>query len=157
MGSCFIEQRRQAQIERELQKKNPSKNKGLDEPHPTMARPKVIVLVPTAELAQQVLKTSKSISHVAKFKADMLSSDLTPQQIQRNMYGNRGVDVIISTPHLLSSMADADPNILSRVSHLIIDEADSLFDRSFLTYLMYYRIWGSASQAHFLLPETKTA
>lgn len=120
-----------AQIERELQKKSPSKNKGLDEPHPTMARPKVIVLVPTAELAQQVLKTSKSISHVAKFKADMLSSDLTPQQIQRNMYGNRGVDVIISTPHLLSSMADADPNILSRVSHLIIDEADSLFDRSF--------------------------
>lgn len=118
-------------IEREHQKQNHGRSNRLEEPHPTMVRPKVIVLVPTAELAQQVLKVAKSISHVIKFKTDMLSSDLSPQQIQRNMYGNRGVDVIVSTPHLLASMADSDPNILSRVSHLVIDEADSLFDRSF--------------------------
>ncbi|KAH7162603.1 P-loop containing nucleoside triphosphate hydrolase protein [Dactylonectria estremocensis] len=118
-------------IEKERQEAGNQKGKPLDEPHPTMARPKVIVLVPTAELAHQVVKVSKTISHVAKFKTEMLSSDLKPQQIQRNLYGPRGVDVIVSTPHLLASIADSDPNILSRVTHLIVDEADSLFDRSF--------------------------
>lgn len=108
-----------------------SKKKMMDEPHPTMARPKVVILVPTAELAQQVGKVSKKLSHSIKYKTEMLSSDLKPQQIQRNMYGPRGLDVVISTPHLLASIADSDPNVLSRVSHLIVDEADSLLDRSF--------------------------
>ena len=108
-----------------------SKKRMFDEPHPSMARPRVIVLAPTAELAQQIVKVSKSLSHVAKFKTELISSDLSPNTIQRNLYGPRGVDVIVSTPHLLASMADSDPNILSRVSHLIVDEADSLFDRSF--------------------------
>lgn len=107
------------------------KGKPFEEPHPTMARPKVIILVPTAELAQQVMKVSKSLSHVAKFKTEMLSSDLKAQQIQRNIYGPKGIDVVVATPHLLASIADSDPNILSRVSHLIVDEADSLLDRSF--------------------------
>ncbi|KAK3196924.1 RNA helicase [Lecanicillium sp. MT-2017a] len=112
------------------------KGKAFDEPHPTMARPKVIVLVPTAELAQQVMRVSKSLSHVAKFKTEMLSSDLKPQQMQRNIYGPRGIDVVVATPHLLASIADSDPNVLSRVSHLIVDEADSLFDRSFAPVTM---------------------
>jgi ATP-dependent RNA helicase MRH4 len=41
------------------------------------------------------------------------------------------VDVIICTPPLLASIAESNPNILSRVTHLVVDEADSLFDRSF--------------------------
>lgn len=107
------------------------KGRPFEEPHPTMARPRVVVLVPSAELAQQVVKVSKALSHVVKFKTEVLSSDLKPQQIQRNMYSPRGVDVVVATPHLLGSMAGSDPNILSRVSHLVVDEADSLLDRSF--------------------------
>ncbi|VUC22051.1 unnamed protein product [Clonostachys rosea] len=117
--------------EKEYQRTSNFKGKPFDEPHPTMARPKVVILVPTAELAQQVMNVSKKISHVVKFKTEMLSSDLRPQQIQRNLYGPKGLDVIVSTPHLLASIADSDPNILSRVTHLIVDEADSLLDRSF--------------------------
>lgn len=126
---------RQAEEKRRREESN-GKFKPFDEPHPTMARPKVVVLVPTAELCQQVMRVAKKISHVAKFKTEMLSSDLKPQQIQRNVYSPKGLDVIIATPHLLAAMADADPNILSRVSHLIIDEADSLFDRSFAPVTM---------------------
>ncbi|KAJ6784426.1 hypothetical protein PWT90_07063 [Aphanocladium album] len=122
--------------EKKRQEESNGKWKPFDEPHPTMARPKVVVLVPTAELCQQVMRVSKSISHVAKFKTEMLSSDLKPQQIQRNVYSPKGLDVIVATPHLLAAMADSDPNILSRVSHLIIDEADSLFDRSFAPVTM---------------------
>ncbi|KAH7329174.1 P-loop containing nucleoside triphosphate hydrolase protein [Stachybotrys elegans] len=123
--------RERQELDRQIQQQGKGKSKPFDEPHPTMARPKVIVLVPTAELVQQVGRVSKTLSHVAKFKTEMLSSDLKAQQMQRNIYGPRGVDVVIATPHLLASIADSDPNILSRVSHVIVDEADSLFDRSF--------------------------
>ncbi|KAI0118905.1 ATP-dependent RNA helicase mrh-4, mitochondrial [Nemania sp. FL0031] len=101
------------------------------EPHPTTARPRVVVLVPTAELVDQVGAVAKSLSHAVKFKASMLSANVSAKVISSSMYSPRGIDLVVATPHLLSSMADSDPNILSRVSHLIIDEADSLFDRSF--------------------------
>ncbi|KAG5913639.1 hypothetical protein E4U42_000959 [Claviceps africana] len=123
--------RERLEADKRRQQAGGAKVKPFDEPHPTLARPKTIVLVPTAELAQQVLRVSKTLSHVAKFKTEMIASNLRPQQIQRSMYGPLGVDVIVATPHLLASMADSDPNILSRVSHLVVDEADSLLDRSF--------------------------
>lgn len=101
------------------------------EPHPNVARPRVVVLVPTAELVEQVLAVAKSVSHIAKIKVRGLSSTYDPAKIQRSLYGPGGVDMVIATPHLLASIAERDPYILSRVSHLVVDEADSLFDRSF--------------------------
>ncbi|KAM7202098.1 P-loop containing nucleoside triphosphate hydrolase protein [Naviculisporaceae sp. PSN 640] len=101
------------------------------EPHPETARPRVVVLVPTAELVLQVTAAAKSLAHVAKIKVRPISSTFSPAKIQRNMYTHMGVDLIVATPHLLASMASSDPNILSRVTHLVIDEADSLLDRSF--------------------------
>ncbi|KAI5926592.1 P-loop containing nucleoside triphosphate hydrolase protein [Camillea tinctor] len=100
-------------------------------PHPTMARPKVIVLVPTAELVEQVGKVSKALSHEVKFKISMYSANISAKVIKANMYSPKGIDMVVATPHLLSSMAESDPFILSRVTHLVIDEADSLFDRGF--------------------------
>ncbi|KAI0841798.1 P-loop containing nucleoside triphosphate hydrolase protein [Hypoxylon sp. FL0890] len=101
------------------------------DPHPTTARPKVIVLVPTAELVDQVGRVAKALSHEVKFKASLFSANISAKVINSNMYSPMGIDLIVATPHLLASIADSDPNILSRVSHLVVDEADSLFDRSF--------------------------
>lgn len=112
-------------------KDNSLKPSEFDEPHPTMARPKVVVLVPTAELVDQVGAVAKSLSHIVKFRTEKLSANLPANTIHRNLYSTRGVDVVISTPHLFGSIAQSDPNILSRVTHLIVDEADSLLDRSF--------------------------
>ena len=102
------------------------------EPHPNMARPRVIVLVPTAELVDQVVSVAKAISHIAKFKVRGISANFDPLRIRRNLYSPLGVDIIVATPHLLSSIANTDPYILSRVTYLVIDEADSLLDRSFV-------------------------
>ncbi|KAI0128826.1 DEAD/DEAH box helicase [Xylariales sp. AK1849] len=101
------------------------------DPHPTAARPRVVILVPSAELVDQIGAVAKSLSHVVKFKTVMLSANVTANIINRSVYNPAGIDIIVTTPHLLSSIADSDPNILSRVSHLVVDEADSLFDRSF--------------------------
>ncbi|KAK7740565.1 RNA helicase [Cytospora paraplurivora] len=107
------------------------KGKSLLEPHPTTARPRIIVLVPTSELVDQVGAVAKKISHSVKFKVEKISANFDASVIERRIYRPEGLDVVIATPHLLASIAESDPNILSRVSHLIIDEADSLMDRSF--------------------------
>ena len=100
-------------------------------PHPTAGRPRGLVLVPTAELANQVCAVVKAFSHTVKFKASAISAELSVTVIRNRLFSSKGIDILISTPHLLSSIAEKDPNILSRVSHLIVDEADSMFDRSF--------------------------
>lgn len=105
--------------------------KGALEPHPTTARPRVIVLVPSAELVGQVGAVAKALSHEVKFRTQMLSANIPPKAMDRNLHSPSGIDVVVATPHLLASIADNEPYLLSRVSHLIIDEADSLFDRSF--------------------------
>ncbi|KAB8772379.1 hypothetical protein FH972_026668 [Carpinus fangiana] len=101
------------------------------DPHPDAGRPRAIVLLPTSELVDQVGAVFKSFSHTVKMRVAMLSSAYSATVIRNRLFAPSGVDVVISTPHLLSNIADADPNVLSRVTHLIIDEADSLLDKSF--------------------------
>ncbi|KAM0181765.1 hypothetical protein ACHAPC_007172 [Botrytis cinerea] len=100
-------------------------------PHPTTGRPRAIILVPTSELVTQVGTLVKAFGHTVKFKSAMISSNFSGKVIRNRLFSPSGIDVLVSTPHLLSSIADSDPNILSRVTHLVIDEADSLLDRGF--------------------------
>ena len=102
-----------------------------DAPHPTAGRPKAIILVPTSELVTQVGILTKLLSHTVKFRSGLISSAYSGKVIRNRLFAPTGIDVLISTPHLIASISESDPNILSRVSHLIIDEADSLLDRSF--------------------------
>ena len=102
-----------------------------NQPHFTTGRPRAIILVPTSELVTQVGTIAKSLSHIIKFRSSQISSAYTGRVIRNRLFTPAGIDVLISTPHLLSSIAESDPNILSRVTHLVIDEADSLLDRSF--------------------------
>lgn len=100
-------------------------------PHPTTGRPRAIILVPTAELVDQVGALAKSLSHTIKFRAAFISSNYSGIVVRNRLFSPNGIDMLISTPHLLASITESDPNVLSRVTHLVIDEADSLLDRSF--------------------------
>ena len=100
-------------------------------PHSTTARPRAIILLPTSELVAQVGTIAKSLSHCVKFRSALISSAYTGKVIRNRLFAPTGIDVLITTPHLLASISESDPNILSRVTHLVVDEADSLFDRSF--------------------------
>ncbi|KAK5174766.1 RNA helicase [Saxophila tyrrhenica] len=101
------------------------------EPDEDTARPRAIILVPTSELVEQVGALVKSLSHTVKFRAALLSSAYTGKMIRSRLFTTSGIDVVVTTPHLLHSITESDPNVLSRVTHLVIDEADSLLDRSF--------------------------
>lgn len=103
----------------------------VDDPHPTTGRPRAIILLPTQELVAQVGALVKALSHTVKFRSAMISAAYTGTVIRSRLFSPGGIDVLISTPHLLSSITESDPNVLARVTHLVIDEADSLLDRSF--------------------------
>jgi ATP-dependent RNA helicase MRH4, mitochondrial len=103
----------------------------VDEPHPTTGRPRAIILLPTAELVAQVGTLVKSLSHTVKFRSAIISAAFTSTVIRNRLFSPSGIDVVVSTPHLLSSITETNPNVLSRVTHIVIDEADSLLDRSF--------------------------
>ena len=103
----------------------------LHEPHPTTGRPRAIILVPTSELVNQVGSLVKSFSHTVKYRSALISSSYSGVVIRNRLFSPSGIDVLVSTPHLIANISESDPNVLSRVTHLIIDEADSLLDRSF--------------------------
>ncbi|CAK1364751.1 ATP-dependent RNA helicase mrh4, mitochondrial [Cercospora beticola] len=131
-----VEAQEQERQEKEKMEKKQAERRlfELDEPEVedlSKGRPRAIVLVPTAELVNQVGGLLKSLSHTIKFRTAMVSAAFTGTVIRSRLFGPGGVDVVVATPHLLSSICESDPNILSRVSHLVIDEADSLLDRSF--------------------------
>ncbi|KAI9853013.1 MAG: RNA helicase [Thelocarpon superellum] len=122
--------------EQERQQPAPDPN-GLELPplsnqaHPTTGRPRAIILVPTSELVSQVGTLAKGLAHAVKFRSGLISSAYTGRVVRNRLFSPGGIDLLVATPHLLASIADSDPNVLSRVTHLIVDEADSLLDRSF--------------------------
>ncbi|GAM35658.1 hypothetical protein TCE0_017f04157 [Talaromyces pinophilus] len=94
-------------------------------------RPRAIILLPTSELVAQVGAKVKAFSHTVKFRSGHIASSDTPRKIRSVVFNPSGIDILVSTPHLLASIAKTDPYVLSRVQHIVVDEADSLLDRSF--------------------------
>ena len=101
------------------------------DPNPSMGRPRALILLPSSELVSQVTKVVKLLSHTIKFRSSGISSNNSPTVIRNRLFNPNGIDVLVSSPHLIASIAKKEPNILSRVQHLVMDEADSLLDRSF--------------------------
>jgi ATP-dependent RNA helicase MRH4 len=120
-------------LEREERMKNKAFDLEPEEPPMTnAARPRAIILVPTSELVSQVGSKLKELAHTVKYRSGEISSTFTPRRIKNTLFHPAGIDILVSTPHLLGSVARPNPNILSRVTHLVLDEADSLMDRSFM-------------------------
>lgn len=126
-----LEKAREAEDDRKYGRTFELQTPELNKVNPAAGRPRAIILLPTSELVSQVGAVIKSLSHTVKFRTAMISAASSGTVIRNRLFSPGGVDVVISTPHLLSSITESDPNILSRVSHLVIDEADSLLDRSF--------------------------
>lgn len=89
--------------------------------------PRAIVLVPTRELVSQVVKSCKSLSHIAKFRAVGLGGRTPRSQVAETL-ANGPVDILVTTPTTLVAYHKDKTLSLSDTRYLIIDEADSLFD-----------------------------
>ncbi|KAL1988427.1 hypothetical protein VTN96DRAFT_9482 [Rasamsonia emersonii] len=137
----LAEQEEQARKEKEKEEENERRKRERIfelEPPPlsenlttNAGRPRAIILLPTSELVAQVGAKVKAFSHTVKLRTGRISSADSARKIRNIVFNPKGIDILVSTPHLLASIAKTDPYVLSRVTHLVVDEADSLLDRSF--------------------------
>ena len=92
-------------------------------------RPRCLILVPTRELARQVLSAIKSIAHFAKVSsAAVLGGEAYAQQKASLA---RMVDIVVASPGRLVQHKEKGNVFLSHVTHIIIDEVDTMLTQGF--------------------------
>lgn len=92
--------------------------------------PRVLVLVPTRELAAQVLESVRTYGkHVSIRSLAVFGGVGINPQIQTL---RRGVDVLVATPGRLLDHLGQRTVDLSKIQTLVLDEADRMFDMGFI-------------------------
>ncbi|KAL3232982.1 ATP-dependent RNA helicase ROK1 [Nakaseomyces bracarensis] len=98
---------------------------------------KGLIITPTKELANQIfnecLKLSRRIFLDKKrpLQIAILSKSLSAK-LRNKVISDKKYDIIISTPLRLIDVAKNEALDLSKVKHIIFDEADKLFDKTFI-------------------------
>ena len=92
-------------------------------------RPRCVILVPTRELARQILAAIKSLSH---FSIVSSCAVLGGEQyaIQKKQL-DRLVDVVVASPGRLMQHKEQGNVFFSQVTHVIIDEVDTMLTQGF--------------------------
>ena len=91
--------------------------------------PKLVVLVPSRELVDQVAKVCKSLVSMEKFKCDSVLQGMSLKDIKTRIDTN--IDVLITVPTRLLQLEKENGLRLDSVKYLALDEADTLFDSDF--------------------------
>lgn len=92
--------------------------------------PRILVLTPTRELAEQISRTSFKISRECGHFSYVVYGG-APYKKQMQML-KEGVDILIATPGRLCDLIDRGAVNLSKIEVLIFDEADRMLDMGFL-------------------------
>ncbi|HLA33810.1 MAG TPA: DEAD/DEAH box helicase, partial [Rhodocyclaceae bacterium] len=96
----------------------------------TQTAPRVLVLVPTRELAAQVQESVRTYGKHSNIRSLAVFGGvgISPQiQAMR-----RGLDIIVATPGRLLDHLSQRTVDLSRIQTLVLDEADRMFDMGFI-------------------------
>jgi ATP-dependent RNA helicase RhlE len=99
----------------------------LDEPE---KKPRVLVLVPTRELALQVEEQFTKFAKFSELRSVTLYGG-TGYDTQTKAL-KRGVDIIVATPGRLYDLMERRSADLSNIEILVLDEADRLLDMGFM-------------------------
>jgi ATP-dependent RNA helicase MRH4, mitochondrial len=94
------------------------------------ASPRSLVIVPTSELAEQIYGILKKVSHEVKLTISALLPKFDDHTVRKSILP-KYIDVLISTPHRLNEFMQSGELRSGQVRYMIIDEADTIFDRSF--------------------------
>lgn len=93
-------------------------------------RPLGVVLVPTRELAVQVVDTIHPFARALGIRAQLVSGGMNIDK-QADALA-RGVEIIVATPGRLIDLAERGALMLDRVETTVVDEADHMADLGFL-------------------------
>jgi len=102
-----------------------------NQPRPTLPRPtRVLVLVPTRELASQVYESFKAYGRHLPFITEQIFGGVNINtQIKRLA---KGADILVATPGRLLDLMYQKKVDLSQVQHFVLDEADRMLDMGFI-------------------------
>jgi superfamily II DNA/RNA helicase len=90
--------------------------------------PRVLVLTPTRELAQQVCDAATKYGKDMRFKIISILGGM-PYPVQNRMLAGH-VDILVATPGRLIDHLERGRIDFSRLEMLILDEADRMLDHS---------------------------
>ncbi len=109
--------------------------KSLEEEHGLLTgkehqgKPLTVVLAPTRELASQIYRVFKTVSHHAKIRIRKLEGGEGLKTV--NLLKRECFEILIATPGKLSQALKSKSIDLSNVHYLVLDEADQLLDLGF--------------------------
>ncbi len=92
--------------------------------------PRVLVLAPTRELAQQIAEHFESYGNHHKTNLALVIGGSSMIQQERTLSGN--IDILIATPGRLLDLVERGKVMLMGVEVLVIDEADRMLDMGFI-------------------------
>jgi len=95
--------------------------------------PKIFILSPTKELAQQIYEVSTKFAFALGLRTVLLQGGGKRTDESKRL--ERGVDVIVATPQRALEHVEARRIDIKGIKHLIVDEADMMFDMGFVSYL----------------------
>lgn len=93
-------------------------------------RPLGAVLVPTRELAVQVVDTIHPFARASRIRAQLVAGGMNIEK--QALAVEKGVEIIVATPGRLIDLAERGSLLLDRVETTVIDEADHMADLGFL-------------------------
>lgn len=108
-------------------------SRGSNEPHPTNAR--VLVVVPTRELAQQIEGELKGfVAHLNMHAVVCVGGASMGAQIRGLRYAH---SFVIGTPGRLKDLIEQKVLTLEKYSTVVLDEADRMLDMGFINDIKY--------------------
>ena len=95
--------------------------------------PRLFILSPTKELAQQIYEVSKPFAEVLGLRTVLLQGGGKRSDETRRL--ERGVDLVIATPQRALEHIEARHIDIRSIKHFVVDEADMMFDMGFVSYI----------------------
>jgi superfamily II DNA/RNA helicase len=100
-------------------------------PHPVKSRgPRILVLVPTRELAAQVNESARKYGKYIRAKTVSIVGGM-PYPLQNKLL-SQPIDILVATPGRLIDHMERGRIDMSRLEMLILDEADRMLDMGFM-------------------------
>jgi len=91
---------------------------------------RALILAPTRELAIQIDESIRSYARYVSVRHTVITGGVSQQRQVRAM--QRGVDILVATPGRLLDLVGQGHVALHSARHLILDEADRMFDMGFI-------------------------
>lgn len=95
--------------------------------------PRALILIPTRELAHQVGEITKTLAEPVGLKVNTIVGGRTKQIMLNPEFDE--VDILVGTPGAIGKLSTVGIYKLSEVQHMVLDEADTLLDDSFIERL----------------------